>query len=48
MPYFALWLTDLVMIDETSKSTVNGLVNAPHLRALSRVLDLLVSSQRVR
>ncbi len=48
MPYFALWLTDLVMIDESSHALVSGLVNVAHLRSLSRVLDLLVSSQRVR
>lgn len=47
MPYFALWLTDLVMTDETSAAVVGGLAHLPHLRSVARVLEQLVSSQRV-
>ncbi len=49
MPYLALWLTDLVMLDEAgSPLTAGGLLNGAHLRSVARVLEQVVAAQRVR
>lgn len=48
MPYIAVWLTDLVYVHEGMADTADGRINVAKLRAMRRVLDLVLRAQSRR
>jgi son of sevenless-like protein len=47
VPHFGVWLTDLVYINESMSSTLDGKINMAKLKATSRILEMLVQCQAV-
>jgi hypothetical protein len=45
MPYFPIWLTDLVMIDESMAGVQNDQINVSKLSRLAKVLDQFLACQ---